>query len=64
MGVYDRWGNLMFLKENILAGDKTQGWDGKFQGSIVSPGVYVYKIEYESLEGTLEFLVGDLTVIK
>jgi hypothetical protein len=36
--VYDRWGNLVFLKENILPDEPDSGWDGKFYDQDVQPG--------------------------
>ncbi|MBC7883905.1 MAG: gliding motility-associated C-terminal domain-containing protein [Saprospiraceae bacterium] len=63
MSIFDRWGNLMFTKENIPAGDPSQGWDGKLNAAKVTPGVYVYKIELETLEGKIEFFAGDITVL-
>ncbi|MBK9734667.1 MAG: gliding motility-associated C-terminal domain-containing protein [Saprospiraceae bacterium] len=64
MSIFDRWGNLAFFKENIAAGDKTQGWNGKFNNSdAIVRGVFVYKIEIETIEGKIEMFVGDVTVL-
>jgi gliding motility-associated-like protein len=63
MSVFDRWGNLVFLKENIAAGDRSQGWDGKLNATKVTPGVYVYKIEIVNLEDEIEIIAGDVTVL-
>ncbi len=63
MSIFDRWGNLVFLKENIAAGDRSQGWDGKFNSNKVTPGVYVYKIEIVTLDDKIEIMAGDVTVL-
>jgi len=63
MSVFDRWGNLVFLKENIAPGDRSQGWDGKLNATKVTPGVYVYKIEIVNLEDEIEIKTGDVTVL-
>ncbi len=38
--VYDRWGVLMY------EGAAVQGWDGRFNGELVTPGVYYYIMEF------------------
>ncbi len=63
MSIFDRWGNLVFLKENISAGDRSQGWDGRLNSNKVAPGVYVYKIEIVNLEDEIEIKAGDVTVL-
>lgn len=63
MSIFDRWGNLVFLKENIAAGDRSQGWNGKLNSNKVTPGVYVYKIEIVNLEDEIEIMAGDVTVL-
>ena len=63
MSIFDRWGNLVFLKENISAGDRSQGWDGRLNSNKVTPGVYVYKIEIVNLEDEIEIMAGDVTVL-
>ena len=69
MRVYDRWGNLMFERNNFPAGSANQalGWNGKFNGKEVVPGVYtwVVEVEYETQgSGDVEIFVGDVTVIR
>lgn len=63
MKIYDRWGNNVFSKENIAAGDPSQGWNGKIDSKPVTPGVYVYKIEVELTDGKTQLFAGDVTVL-
>lgn len=63
--IFDRWGNQLFITEDIEPGVPSLGWDGKFKGTVVQPGVYVYvaKLRYEDgLDD--EMLSGDVTLIK
>jgi gliding motility-associated-like protein len=39
--IYNRWGSEVYQSINI-----DQGWDGKVNGKISPPGVYVYKVWY------------------
>lgn len=41
MTIYSRWGQVIFLSDNI---DK--GWDGTINGSDVQTGVYIWTIQY------------------
>ena len=64
--VYDRWGELLFTRQNILAGTSpnVNGWDGTFRGRPVDAGVYVYLIEAEFEDGQKLLYRGDVTVVK
>jgi len=42
--IFDRWGNMVYLARNFAAGDASISWDGKWNGSQLSPGVYTYLI--------------------
>jgi gliding motility-associated-like protein len=66
--IYDRWGNLIFISDNIkntgTTIDQTRFWDGKFKGNFVVPGVYVYYIELKFKNGDIEKRAGDVTVLR
>ncbi len=61
--VYDRWGELVYTAKNFPVNDPSFGWDGKFKGQNVVPGVYVYymNVAIPGLEN--QSLAGDITVI-
>ncbi|MFZ1580926.1 MAG: gliding motility-associated C-terminal domain-containing protein [Saprospiraceae bacterium] len=63
MSVFDRWGNLVFIKENFKPNIPTEGWDGTFLNKDVVPGVYVFLIEYMAPSGVKK-ITGDITVIR
>ena len=64
--VFDRWGELLFTKENVLAGSdpNENGWDGTFRGRAVDSGVYVYLVDVEFEDGQKLLYRGDVTVVK
>ena len=66
MRVFDRWGNLMFNRENFYPdnNDLSDGWDGKFNGQYVNPAVFVYVIEVEFRDGKVLLYRGDVTVVR
>ncbi len=43
--------------------DPSQGWDGKYKGKVVNPGVYYYVIEAEGSEGKKYKLKGDINIV-
>ena len=61
--IFDRWGNLVFLKNDFKPNMPQEGWDGKIGGSDVVPGVYVFVVEYLAPSG-IKTLAGDVTLIK
>ncbi len=62
--IYNRWGGLLHEARNALPGDASLSWDGRFKGQLVNPGVYVWQIEIELVNGTVIRKAGDLTVIR
>ncbi len=64
MSVYDRWGALVFQKSDFPPNDPAEGWDGRFRGEPLNPGVYVYLIELEWKNGERQNLQGDFTLVR
>ena len=64
--VFDRWGDLMFSKESFKPDPNapSQGWDGRFKGELVLPGVYVYQATIRFVDGKTEAFFGSVTVIR
>ncbi|MEQ1744226.1 MAG: cohesin domain-containing protein [Saprospiraceae bacterium] len=66
MRIFDRWGNLMYEREKFLPNnnDFAEGWDGRYRGQFVNPGVYVYLVEVRFLDGRTLLYRGDVTVVR
>jgi len=64
MDVYDRWGEQVFSASNIPPNEDQFGWDGTFRGSTMNPGVFVYLVEVEFLDGVVEQYSGSITLIQ
>lgn len=43
--------------------DPAQGWDGKYKGSFVKPGVYYYVIKARGADGKAYNLSGDINIV-
>ena len=63
MQIYDRWGNVVFRKDDIQPNDEKQGWDGYCRGKLVNPGVFVWWAEVVLLDGQKIIMKGDVTVV-
>ena len=62
--VYNRWGTLLFERENVLPNDINAAWDGSYQGGIPLPDVYVYVVEAVCENGRALSKKGSVTVIR
>ncbi|MBK7344295.1 MAG: gliding motility-associated C-terminal domain-containing protein [Saprospiraceae bacterium] len=64
LAIYDRWGNALFSQGDLPVNDPSAGWDGRFRGDRLDPGVYVYVVEIEHSDGSLHLLKGDIAIVR
>lgn len=64
MSIFDRWGELLFQSARIEPNDPTSGWDGRFQGKDSPPGVYVWFLNIEYVDGSQELRHGNVTLVR
>ncbi len=57
--IFSKIGILIFESNDI-----TLGWDGYFKGQICEPGVYIWKVRGNFLNGEPFTKMGDLTLLK
>ena len=62
--IYDRWGNLIFSKEDILIASEEAAWNGLFKEKESSPGVYVFVAKVLFSNDQEELFTGNITLIK
>ncbi|MBK6932620.1 MAG: gliding motility-associated C-terminal domain-containing protein [Saprospirales bacterium] len=62
--IFDRWGNQLFLKEHFQPNDPSKGWDGRFRGDPMNPGVYVWQAVIRFVDGAAEVYSGDVTIYR
>lgn len=58
--IYDRWGNLIFESAEINSNESVTFWNGK----NYRPGVYSCMVKLELIDGTIEYIGQDVTLIK
>lgn len=59
MTIFDRWGEKIFETYS-----QHEGWDGTYKGELVRPGVYIYNLEVEYLDGIKDRTSGSVTLIR
>src|SRR5690606_2324579 len=60
MQIYDRWGTMVFESN-----DPDIGWDGYDKsGTLMTAGVYVYKIAVTLSNGFKDVRMGDVALIR
>lgn len=57
--IFDRYGNRVCTFDN-----PAMGWDGKYKGKFVKPGVYYYVISAKGADGKDYNLKGDINILK
>lgn len=62
--IYDRWGNMVFERPDYKPNALESGWDGNFNGKEALPGVYVYQLNVEFIDGEKETFTGDVTLVR
>ena len=64
LAVFDRWGNALYARSDLPINDPSEGWDGMFRDELMDPGVYVYVVEVELLDGSIKLFKGDVTLVR
>jgi len=62
--VFDRWGELVYEQSGFLVNDTAVGWDGTFRGQALNPGVFVWFLEAEYIDGYRETKRGQTTLVR
>lgn len=58
--IFNRWGQLVFETNDPA----NIGWDGTFKGQELNPGVFVYYMDVECINGERTIKKGDITLLR
>lgn len=64
MKVFNRWGELVYERNNFPTDDQLAGWDGTQNGRKLPSGVFVYFLEMEFIDGSVEVVSGDVALVR
>ena len=63
--IFNRWGELVFRKENELPGSEALEWDGtNFRAQTLDEGVFLWWAEIEFTDGGVRQYSGDVTLLR
>lgn len=61
--IFDRFGEKVFVREDFDPNEEPMGWDGRQKDQKMNPGVFIWKAEVEFIDGSIEELYGDVTLM-
>lgn len=64
VSIYDRWGNKVYSRNDLIPGDPGSGWDGSFQNRDLVPGVYVVYVRALLKNGRMFQTRRDITLLR
>jgi gliding motility-associated-like protein len=62
--IYNRWGQILFQKDNIPPNNASYGWDGTHNSEKMTPDVYVYTMEVMCDNNILFPIKGNISLIR
>lgn len=62
--VFDRWGSLLHESFDGFVNTNDHGWDGVYKGKLLDDAVFVWYAEVEFLDGEIQIIKGDITLIR
>jgi gliding motility-associated-like protein len=62
--IFDRWGEMVFQATNFQPNDPKHGWDGRVNGKLLDPAVFVYYAEILLIDGRTVLYKGDITLVR
>lgn len=57
--IFDRWGEIIFESYTLF-----EEWNGTYKGKFVQNGVYVWKLEFQDIDGKTHSKIGHVNVIR
>jgi len=63
--VFNRWGTLLYERNNVPIADSFDGWDGTSRNGQKAPsGIYLFFAEVSFSDGTTEIITGDVALVR
>lgn len=62
--IFDRWGDLVYEKENIMTNDPSSGWNGTIGKKIANSGTYIWQAEFVAKNRQSEIRSGSVLLMR
>lgn len=62
--IFDRWGELIFQRDDFDVNDENAGWDGAYRGKPLNGGVFIWQVDALMPDGRTERFTGQTTLLR
>jgi gliding motility-associated-like protein len=62
--IMNRWGNVVFERENIALNDNQNGWNGIFKGEALPQDMYIWVAEVTFLDTYKQVFSGSVLLFR
>lgn len=62
--IFNRWGEIVFQRQNVDVNNAASGWDGTYRGKALAPDTYVYQLEVFCDNSQLFRYEGSIALIR
>ncbi len=62
--VFNRWGEVVYEKNDFMPNDAAAGWNGTFKGRVLTPDVYVYTVDVLCDNNSVLTLKGNVALLQ
>jgi subtilisin-like proprotein convertase family protein len=62
--IYSRWGEQLHRRQNLMPGDPQLFWDGRQKGEFLAPGLFLYTIAIELIDGRQIQRRGEIHLVR
>ena len=62
--IFNRWGQLIFQKQNFLSNNASYGWNGKYKSKLQDADVYIYVAELQCGNSRVFVKKGNVSLIR
>lgn len=62
--IFNRWGEIVYERNNFKANDASAAWDGTYKGTKLTPDVFVYTIDIICDNGSILTFKGNIALIQ
>lgn len=62
--IFNKWGQVVFEAQNLAPNSEIGAWDGRFNGTLLEAGVFMYKALLELTDGSTTPMAGTFILMR
>jgi hypothetical protein len=55
---------MVYSRQNLAPDDESAGWDGRLNGQLLDPAVFIYVATVEFLDGRVRMFRGNVVLMR